>query len=155
MTPFKSHTNAQPENDNSVSQNETNKQTAEFSVGENISPEISSYVFQSLQELEPYTTHNTQVAVIAKDPAKLASRYRAEGIEFDSNKLKKMHRISITLSEDGAKLEQEAVHENLIDAIRMAKEQMIKVLQGIQDQVITSQDRAMQINAALNGQILQ
>ena len=66
-----------------------------------------------------------------------------------------MHRISITLSEDGAKLEQEAVHENLIDAIRMAKEQMIKVLQGIQDQVITSQDRAMQINAALNGQILQ
>ena len=104
MTPFKSHTNAQPENDNSVSQNETNKQTAEFSVGENISPEISSYVFQSLQELEPYTTHNTQVAVIAKDPAKLASRYRAE---------------------------------------------------GIQDQVITSQDRAMQINAALNGQILQ
>lgn len=155
MTPFKSHVNTQPEDDNNVSQDEKKKQSAGFSIGENISPEIRSYIFQSLQEFEPYTTNNTQVAVIAKDPKKLASRYRAEGIDFDAKKLKSMHRISITLSEEGAKLEQEAVHENLFEAIRLAKEQMIKILQGIQDQVISNQDRAMQINAALNGQILQ
>lgn len=148
MTPFKSHLNLQQ-----ATETESTKQA--FDVDLKMAPELRSYIFQSLQEFEPYTTSNTMVSVIAKDPKKLAAKYDADGVEYDREQLKKMHRISIILSEDGAKLSQEAVHENIFEAIRLAKEQMLKVLQTIQDQVISSQDRVMQINAARNGQILQ
>lgn len=52
-----------------------------------------------------------------------------------------MHRISISLTEDGAKIEEEALHEDIFTAIRQAKDKLLVILAEMQDQAITNQDR--------------
>lgn len=116
---------------------------------ENLGPEVKSYIYQTLQEFEPYCSPQTIVSVIAKDPLKLISRYEADGIEYDHTKLKKMWRISISLAEEGSKIQEEGVHEDIYGAIRIAKEKLLKNLAEIQDAVISNQDRTAQINMAL------
>jgi ribosome-associated translation inhibitor RaiA len=114
-----------------------------------VSPEVKSYIYQTIMEFEPYTTPETIVAVIAKDPLKLISQLEAEGTDYDRVELKKMYRISISLSEEGAKIEEEGLAENIYDAIRIAKDKLVKVLSEIQDNVISNQDRTIQINGIL------
>lgn len=116
---------------------------------EDVDPEVKSYICQTLMELEPFTTPDTVVTVTAKDPLKLISRYEADGIEYERTTLKKMHRISICVAEDGAKIEEEALHEDIYGAIRLAKDKLVKTLTEIQDTVISNQDRHAQINTAL------
>lgn len=117
----------------------------------NIDPEVKSYIYQTIIEFEPYSTPSTLISVVAKDPLKLISRFEADGIQYDHSKLKTMHRISITLAEDGGKLEEEAVHEDIYSAIRLAKEKLLKTLIEIQDRVVTNQERKMQIDTAVGG----
>ena len=116
---------------------------------DNVSPEIKSYIYQVLMEFEPFTTPETVVAVVAKDPLKLISSLEANGVDYDRTELKKMYRISISLTEEGTKLEEEALHEDIYSAIRLAKDKMVQVLNEIQDSVISNQDRTVQINTAL------
>lgn len=115
---------------------------------QNVDPEVKSYIYQVISEFEPYCTQSTQVAVVAKDPLKLISHFEANGEEYDRTDLRKMYRISITLSEEGTKLEEEGLNENIFEAIRIAKDKLLKVLTEIQNDVISTQDRAMQINTA-------
>lgn len=115
---------------------------------QNIDPEVKSFIYQVISEFEPYCTPTTQVAVVSKDPLKLISHFEATGDEYDRTDLRKMYRISITLSEEGTKLEEEGLDENIFEAIRIAKDKLLKVLMEIQDHVISNQDRAMQINTA-------
>lgn len=117
---------------------------------DNVSPEVKSYIYQVISEFEPFTTSETQIAVIAKDPLKLITQLEANGVDYDRTELKKMYRISITLSEDGAKVEEEGLHEDIFAAIRLAKDNMLKTLAEIQDSVVSNQDRTMQINEALS-----
>lgn len=114
---------------------------------ENVGPEIKSYIYQVLMEFEPFTTPTTTVAVVAKDPLKLITRLEADGVDYDRTELKKMYRISISLIEDGTKIEEEGLHEDIYEAIKIAKDKLVKVLIEIQDNVITAQDRTMQINS--------
>jgi hypothetical protein len=114
---------------------------------QNVDPEVKSYIYQAISEFEPYCTPNTQVAVIAKDPLKLISHFEATGEEYDRTDLRKMYRISIALTEEGTKLEEEGLNENIYEAIREAKEKLLKVLVEIQDNIISNQDRAIQINS--------
>ena len=116
---------------------------------ENLGTEVRSYIYQMLMDFEPFTTPTTTVAVIAKDPLKLANKPGYE--DWDPKKLRTMWRISISLTEDGTKVEEEAVHEDIYVAIKMAKDKMVKTLTEIQDTVITTQDRMMQIQNALAG----
>ena len=116
---------------------------------ENLGTEVRSYIYQMLMDFEPFTTPTTSVAVIAKDPLKLLNKHGFE--DHDPKKLRHMWRISITLSEDGTKVEEEALHEDIYVAIRMAKDKMVKTLSEIQDDVVTTQDRMMQIQSALAG----
>lgn len=116
---------------------------------DNISPEIKSYIYQSISEFEPFTTPATLIAVISRDPLKLISQLESNGVDYDRTELKKMYRISISLSEDGAKLEEEGLNEDIYQAIKIAKDKLIKVLSEMQDSAISSQDRAVQINEAL------
>ena len=121
---------------------------------DNLSPEVKSYIYQTISEFEPFTTPETMIAVVAKDPLRLISRLEADGVDYDRTELKKMYRISISLSEDGAKLEEEGLHEDIYQAIKIAKDKLLKVLSEMQDSAISSQDRTQQINQALaNGTI--
>lgn len=115
----------------------------------NVSPEVKSYIYQTILEFEPFTTPETVVAVVAKDPLKLISQLDANGDELDRKELKKMHRISISLVEDGTKIEEEGLAEDIYDAIKMAKDKLIAVLSELQDSAISSQDRTVQINTIL------
>jgi ribosome-associated translation inhibitor RaiA len=120
----------------------------------NVGPEVKSYVYQTIMEFEPFTTPETTVAVVAKDPLKLISQLEANGVDYDRTQLKKMHRICISLTEDGAKIEEEAMHEDIFAAIRQAKDKLLLILSEMQDQAITNQDRTAQINTVLsNGTI--
>lgn len=109
-------------------------------------PEVKSFIYQMIADLEPFITPQTVVTVAAKNPRKLALQYEAEGKEFSIEELKNLHRISITLSEGDSKISAEGLDRDLFIAIREAKENLVKELIAIQDAVISHQDRLIQIN---------
>jgi ribosome-associated translation inhibitor RaiA len=123
---------------------------------QNLGPEVKSYILQALMEFEPFTTPQTTVAVVAKDPIALISREGEENADEHGfgdlpvkSKLKKMFRISITLTEDGGSLSAEGLHEDIYQAIKMAKDKLLVILNQIQDDIISSSDRHQQIKHAL------
>ena len=111
--------------------------------------EIRSFGYHQILEFENYVTPETTVAVMVKDPLKLRAQLEAEGQEVDRKKLGRMYRIAIVLKEDDTKLQEEGLHEDIFEAIKMAKNKLVKKLEVIQDQVISQQDRIEQINQAL------
>lgn len=113
-------------------------------------PEVKSYVYQQIMEFEPYVTPQTVVAVLARDPKKLAIQLETEGRSMPAAELKKMFRIAIVLKEGDSQLQEEALHADVFTAIRMAKEKLLEKLSAIQDQVISNQERTQQINSALS-----
>ena len=109
-------------------------------------PEVKSFIYQQIAEFEAFVTPQTIVAVVARDPKKLAIQYETEGREFDLKDLRKLYRIGIVLTEAGAKVEAEGVHEDIFEAIKMAKDNLLKELITIQDSVVSNQDRLIEIN---------
>lgn len=118
------------------------------------SPEVKSFIYQQIMEFEPFVTPQTVVAVLARDPKKLALQFETEEKEFDPVKLKKMYRIAISLKEADTKLEAEGLHENIFQAIKMAKDNLLKKLTAIQDSMVSQQDRIMEINHFLQNPVL-
>lgn len=112
-------------------------------------PEVKSYIYQQIVEFEPYVTPETTVAVVARDPKKLMLRYEAEGKEYDREKMKKMFRIAIVLKEGDTQIQEEGLHENVFEAIKLAKDALMRKLVAIQDSIMTNQERTEQINFAL------
>ena len=115
----------------------------------NISPEVKSYIYQVITEFEPFSTPNTLVKVVAKDPLQLLSQTDEDTEVPNKQKLKKMHRICIILSEEGTEISEEALHEDIFEAIKIAKDKLVSQLTQIQDDIISSQDRHVQIKTAL------
>ena len=123
---------------------------------QNLAPEVKSYIFQALMDFEPFTTPQTQVAVIAKDPlALLTNEEEDESVDHghgeipEKRKLRKMYRISITLSEDGGVLTAEGLHEDIYQAIKIAKDKLLVTLNEIQDEIISNSERHQQIRTAV------
>ena len=117
-------------------------------------PEVKSFIYQQIAEFENFVTPQTVVAVVARDPRKLALQYETEGREFTREGLKKLYRIAIVLNESGAKAEAEGVHEDIFEAIRMAKHNLLQKLIAIQDSVVSQQDRIVEINHYLQHPVL-
>lgn len=117
-------------------------------------PEVKSYIYQQLCEFEPYVTPETVVAVIARDPRKMAIQLETEGRFMEPQELRKMYRIAIVLKEGETTIQEEALHEDVFQAIKLAKEKLIAKLSAIQDQVISNQERTAQINTVLANNLL-
>jgi ribosome-associated translation inhibitor RaiA len=113
-----------------------------------VNPEILSYIYQCLTELEPYATANTEMAVIARDPLEL-SRRGEESLPKDE--LRKMYRICISLREQGTKIEAEGLDHDIFTAIRSAKDKLLKDLREIHDSVVSASERNIQIQSVLGG----
>jgi len=113
-------------------------------------PEVKSFIYQQIVELQSFVTDKTVVSVIAKDPSKLALQLETEGRPLPLKELKKMYRIAIILREEDAEVQEEAFHPNIFEAIKLAKEKLIEKLIEIQDTVESTSDRQDQINHALN-----
>lgn len=123
---------------------------------EEVHPEVKSYIHQILQEFDPFTTPDTSIIVIARDPLKLLSQVDEHlKAELPARKLlKKMFRIGIQLTEDGTTLEEEGLHEDIYEAIKIAKDKLIKQLNEIQDEMMSAQERTSQIQTAkASGQV--
>ena len=116
---------------------------------ENVGPEVRSYIYQTILEFEPYTTPNTTVTIVAKDPERLATEIAFEDIPVE--RLRRMWRIAIVMSEEGTQILEEGLHEDIYVAIRIAKEKLLKTMSEIQDHITSNQDRIIQINNALAG----
>lgn len=112
-------------------------------------PEVKAYIYQQLSEFEPYVTPETVVAVVARDPRKLAIHLEADKSDIDRNQLSQMYRIAIVLKEDDTKIQAEGLHEDIYEAIRLAKVHLLSKLAEIHDQVVSQSDRIEQINLAL------
>lgn len=112
-------------------------------------PEIRSFIYQQIVDFENFVTPQTMVSVMAKDPLKLVAKLEADGETVNKKKLSKMYRISIVLKEEDTKIQEEGLHEDIFEAIKLAKGKLIKKLIAIQDQVISHQERIEQINQAL------
>jgi hypothetical protein len=113
-----------------------------------LGPEVKSYIYQTILEFQPFSTPQTIVAVVAKNPMRIYKRLQEAGKEIPKEKLKKMWRICISLHEDGSKVEEEGMHEDILQAIRIAKENLLRLLGELQDEAISSSDRTQQINEA-------
>jgi len=117
-------------------------------------PEVKSFIYQQISEFEPFVTPQTIIAVLARDPKKLALQYETDGKDFDKKSLKQLYRIAIVLKENDASVEAEGVHKDIFEAIKMAKDELMKKLLAIQDSVVSQQDRLMEINHFLQHPIL-
>jgi ribosome-associated translation inhibitor RaiA len=140
-----------------------NKKLTPEVVLENLGPEVKSYIYQIILEFEPFTTPETVVSVVAKNPLDLIKFGTPS--EYDTNSevlihsdhgelpkktvLKKMFRIEISLTDEGHKIQAEGLHENIFEAINSAKNKLIKTLIEIQNDIISNQDRHAQIQQVL------
>lgn len=113
-------------------------------------PEVKSFIYQQIVDFQPFITEQTVVSVVAKDPTKLAIQLETEGRAVPRSELKKMYRIAISLKEDDAEIQEEGLHRNIFEAIKIAKEKLILKLIEIQEAVESSSDRQDQINHALS-----
>lgn len=117
-------------------------------------PEVKSYIYQQLSEFEPYVSPETVVAVVARDPRRLLLQFEAEGKDVTRQDLAKLHRIAIVLREGDTTIQEEGLHSDVFEAIRLAKVSLLKKLESIHDSVVSNQDRMAQINDALqNNQV--
>lgn len=121
---------------------------------EQLSPEVSSFIYQQIAEFEPFVTPDTLISVVAKDPRKLAPKLEAEGRPMSLKDLRKMYRIAIVLQENQAEITEEALAPDIFTAIREAKEKLVVRLTKIQDEVISNSDRQSEINEAFQNRKL-
>lgn len=121
-----------------INNSENNILRTEHMIKNNL--DVKSFIYQQIAEFQPFVTPTTVAAVVAKDPLKLSH------IELNQTKL---HRISIHLRDNDSQIHEEAVHENIFEAIRLAKVKLLGRLVEIQDKVISKEDRIEELHLAL------
>lgn len=117
-----------------------------------IDPEVKAYVYQTIMEFQPFITPATTVSVILKDPLDLIKKYKDNVEELEklppTKELKNMWRIQISLVEDGAKMRAEGLSHDIFESIKIAKDLLVTQLEQIQNSVISSSERAIQLTTA-------
>lgn len=112
-------------------------------------PNLKSYIYQQLAEFNAYITPETMVYVLARDPHEKSSNTVEDDLDTEQyNKKIYKNRIVIILQEGDGTLEAEAFHDDIYEAIKMAKEALIQQLLEIQEQIESPQDRLRAIREA-------
>jgi len=112
-----------------------------------VSPEVRSFIYQTISEFTPFATPDTEVQVLEKSPLELLQNEDAP--ELSRAQLKRMHRIEISLSDSGSTISAEGMDRDIYGAITKAKVKLMEILTQIQDDVISNSDRSNQIRQAL------
>jgi len=114
--------------------------------------EIKSYIYQQILDFDPFVTPETVILVIARDPHRSEPDTEIDFAEHneDTNleSKKNLHRIAIILKEDDGSIEAEAYHEDIYEAIKLAKEKLVAELVEIQSEVESPNDRLKAIQQA-------
>lgn len=129
-------------------------------------PEVKSYIYQQITDFNPFVTPETLVMVIARDPQTPDDNDDSEDdsddalievlAESDSAEdlTQYKYRIAIVLKEGDSSIEAEAYHDDIFEAIRLAKEALIERLLAIQEEVENPQDRIKAIKEASDNKIV-
>ena len=107
--------------------------------------EIKSFIHQQIHDFEPFITPETTILVIARDPLLKESETEEDTV---TNHPIAAHRIVIILKEDDSSIEAEAFHDDIFEAIKQAKENLVVQLLAIQNEVENSQERLEAIQMA-------
>jgi len=123
-------------------------------------PEVKSFIYQQIIDFNPFVTPETLVMVIARDPCATYSEGSDEEEEYfedeetASEEKQYKYRIAVILKEGENSIEAEAFHDDIFEAIRLAKDRLIDRLLEIQEEVESPQDRINAIkDASENKQI--
>lgn len=118
-------------------------------------PEIKSFIYQQILDFNPFVTPETLVMVIARDPRAI---YSSEDMTMEANESEiqeqeavaaaNKHRIAIVLRDGDSAIEEEAFHNDIFEAIRMAKEKLVARLIEIQEEMENPSDRIKAIQEA-------
>lgn len=121
-------------------------------------PEIKSYIYQQIHDFGPFVTPETMVMVLARDPeisysSELETESVDEQMEFEEHEKEALaahykYRIVIILKEGDSSIEAEAFHNDIYEAIRLAKEKLLARLIEIRDEVESPQERMKAIREA-------
>lgn len=98
-----------------------------------VDSEVKSFIYQQLSDFSPYVTAETMVVVLSRNPKEDNPEVEDEDLQAKYKKLK--HRIAIVLEEDGAKIEAEAYHNDIYEAIKLAKTSLLNKLADIRAEV--------------------
>lgn len=106
--------------------------------------EVKSYIYQQINEFSPYVTPDTLIMVVARNPTERNEQIDEE--DFDPNEYH--YRIAIIMQEDGASIEAEAYHDDIFEAIKLAKEALIGKLSEIRDEVEDTEEEKIAENVS-------
>ncbi len=115
--------------------------------------EVKSFIYQMINEFAGYVTPTTIAAVVSKDPMKSNSALLGE-CDVNRKDLPDMLRIAVTLSDQGAQITEEALALNVFDALKMAKEKMVRRLDLLHNEITSKQERIVQLEAAKKSTLL-
>ena len=116
-------------------------------------PEVTSYIYQQITEFEPYISSETVFAVVAKDPTQLENLTEIPGDIRDKKALKKMFRISMSLTENGTTIEAEGVASDIFSAIKQAREKLSVHLAAIHDSMVSQKEREKEIETFMSASL--
>lgn len=126
-------------------------------------PEVKSYIYQQILDFNQFVTPETLVMVVARDPHKVYSEdlteddFNEEDSEyFEAQQASEQefveqnynYRIAIVLKDGDSSIEAEAFHDDIFEAIRLAKESLVSRLLEIQEEIESPQERMNAIKDA-------
>lgn len=123
-------------------------------------PEIKSFIYQQILDFNPFVTPETLVMVIARDPTTTYTSDIKSDDEHETSLHEKLeqeallvgfkYRIAIILRDGDSAIEDEAFHDDVFEAIRLAKEKLVARLVEIQEEMESPSDRLKAIQEARN-----
>lgn len=121
-------------------------------------PEVKSYIYQQILDFNPFVTPETLVMVLARDPSssyssQLEGEEREEMEEYIHHEEESIaagfkYRLAIILKDGDSSIEAEAFDNDIFEAIRLAKENLIAKLIEIQEEIENPVDRMNAIKEA-------
>ncbi|OQW50432.1 MAG: hypothetical protein A4S09_01165 [Proteobacteria bacterium SG_bin7] len=100
-------------------------------------PEVKAHIYQQLTEFEPYLLPGSHIAVLIKDRKAVSS-----------NKTGKKAGVVVTfsLSAEGGQIHGKGAAADVYEAAKIAKNDILKQFDSIQNQLVSTQDREVEIN---------
>ena len=109
-------------------------------------PEVTSFIYQQILDFNPFVTPETLVMVIARDPQVPVATEDGEYEAIIDHNYR--YRIAVVLKDADTSIEAEAFDNNIFEAIRLAKENLLGRLIEIQNEIENPKDRMLAIQQA-------
>lgn len=108
--------------------------------------EVKSYIYQQVTDFSPFVTPDTVIMVLARNP-----KENFIDNENDEEQIYN-HRIAIVLQEDETSIEAEAYHNDIYEAIKLAKDKLVSQLSAIQEEIEENETESSQLENKQNNE---